>query len=408
MTYKGEKKKALLIAKELDVGSLVEGSVRKAANRVRVTVQLISAGTEEHLWSSHYDGTLDDIFAVQSEIAEKVAGELKVQLLQEEKRAIEKKPTDDTVAYTYYLQGAQLVQKQEEAPLRNALSLFEQALARDPGIARAQAGIADCYVWLAAGGYIPAQEGIDRGRAAATKALEMDPDLAEAHYSLARVMYLADEFQGSMRELKRALELNPSLAAAYADLADTSATLGNNQEMVRAAEKGYQLDPLSPRAVQWLGLAYFYAGRGEEAMEHWRKTLHLDPYRTHRNMFDYYVSRGEYGEAEKAVKEMERLSPTNQYTLLNRGYFAAVTGDERTAREMIAKLDRGAGMGTTSKAGYIYYALGDLDKFFEYQFRAAEDHTILASLLRCNPLFEKARRDPRFGEVFRKAGLPYE
>jgi adenylate cyclase len=406
MSFKKKEKTASEIARQLDVGTLVEGSVRKAGNRVRVTVQLISAEREEHLWSSHYDGSLDDVFAVQSEIAEKVAGELKVQLLLEEKRAIEKKPTEDTVAYTYLLQGIHLLQRGEEAPLRNALSLFEQALARDPRFARAQAGIAESYIWLFNWGYIPAQEGIDRGRAAATKALELDPDLAEAHYSLALVMFNADEYQGSMRELRRALELNPSLAVAYAQLADISTAFGDTQEMVRAAEKGYQLDPLSPRAMQWLGMAYFYTGRGEEAMEHWRKTLQLDPHRAYRNMFDYYVARGEYGEAEKAVKEMERLSPTNQYTLLNRGYLAALTGDEKTAREMIAKLDRGAGMGTTKFAGFIYYALGDIDRFFEYQFRAAEDHTLPVWLLRYSPLFEEARKDPRFGEVFRKAGLP--
>jgi adenylate cyclase len=407
MKYKGERKSVLDIGMELNSGSLVEGSIRKAGNRVRVTVQLIAGGTEEHLWSSHYDGTLDDIFAVQSEIAEKVAGELKVQLLQEERRAIEKKPTEDTVAYTYYLQGMQLLQRQEEAPLRNALSLFEQAVVRDPGFARAQAGIAESYVWLANWGHIPLQEGVDRGRAAATKALELDPDLAEAHYSLSLVMLMADENQGGMRELRRALELNPSLAAAYADLADISAGLGDTQEMVRAAEKGYQLDPLSPRAVAWQGAAYFYTGRGEEAMEHWRKTLQLDPYRAYRSMFDYYVARKEYGEAEKAVTEMERLSPTNQFTLLNRGYLAALTGDEKTAREMIAKLDRGAGMGSTVWAGYIYFALGDMDSFFEYQLRAAEDHTLSSANLRCSPLLEEARKDPRFGEVLRKAGMPY-
>ena len=222
------------------------------------------------------------------------------------------------------------------------------------------------------------------------------------------VMSMADEFQGSLRELRRALELNPSLAAAYLSLSDLSTTLGDTQEMLRAAEEAYRLDPLSPRTVTWLGGAYFFAGRGEEAMEHWRKTLHLDPYRTYRRMFDYYVSKGEYGEAEKAVKEMERLCPALDTTILNRGYLAASTGDEKTAREMIAKLDRGAGVGTTPEAGFIYYALGDLDRFFEYQFRAAKDHTLSAGLLRYSPLFEKARRDPRLEEAFRMAGIPYE
>jgi adenylate cyclase len=409
MSYKGEKKKASAIAKELEVGSLVEGSVRKAANRVRVTVQLISAINEEHLWSSHYDGTLDDIFAVQSDIATKVAGELKVQLLDSERRTISKKPTEDTVAYTYYLQGKQLLGRMEEVPLRDALRLFGQALARDPRFAKAQAGIAECYNGLANWGYISNQEGIDKGREAALKALEIDPDLAEAHYGLALVMFAVNEVMECMRETRKALELNPNLAEAYQQLSEMSAAIGDTQEMVRAAEKAYQLDPLSPRAVALLGNAYFWTGRGEEAMEHWKKTLHLDPLRTYRNMFDYYASRGEYEEAEKTVRELERMRPDNPYALLNRGYLAALTGDEKTARDTIARLEKkGAGWSGASLAGFIFLPLGDMDKFFEYMLRAAEDGTLFASTLRCSPLFEKARKDPRIVEVFRRSGLPSE
>ena len=410
MSYKGEKKKASQIAKELDAGGLVEGSVRKAGNKIRVTVQLINGGTEEHLWSEHYDGSLDDIFAVQSEIAEKVAGELKVQLLESDKKTLEKKPTEDTVAYTYYLRGLQLLNQLGQEPLRNALSLFEQAVARDPSFARAYAGMVDCYVWLASRGYIPFQEGIDKGRATVQKALELDPGLAEGHYALSRVMSMADDDQGSLRELGKALELNPNLAAAYVQLADESAVLGDTQEMVRAADKAYQLDPLSPSAISWVGMAYYWTGRGEEAMEHWKKTLHLEPYRTYRSMFDYYVSRGEYTEAESTVKELERLGPTLTFTYLNRGYLAALTGDEKTAREMIAKLDpgKGAGWSDAAFAGLIYYAMGDMDRFFEYMMGAAENHTFPAATIRLSPLFEKARKDSRMAEVFRRTGLQFE
>lgn len=407
MTYKKKEKKALEIAKELEVANLVEGSVRKAGNRVRVTVQLISAPSEEHLWSSHYDGSLDDIFAVQSEIAEKVAAELKIQLLASEKAAIEKRPTGDTEAYTDYLQGMQLVNLFEEQHLKDALTLFQRAVDRDPSFARAYAGMAEGYVSLADRGYMPVQEAINKGRAAAQRALELDQALAEAHFGMSKALYLADEFDGSIRELRRALELNPSMAAAYVQLSDESATLGDAKETVMAAERAYQLDPLSPRAVEYLGWAYFCAGKGEKAMEHWRKTLHLEPYRTYRYMFDYYVSKGDYARAEETVEEMEKLGPTLMATYLNRGYLAALTGDVETAQKMIAKLDPGKGLGSISSAGFVYYALGDIDKFFEYMFRAAENHSLVASDFRLSPLFEKARKDPRFGEVLKRAGLPY-
>ena len=406
--YKGTTKKVKEIAGELGVGSLLEGSVRKAGNKVRITAQLIDTESEGHLWAQNYDRQLEDVFAIQSEIAEKVAAELKIRLVDNEKRMIERKPTEDTVAYTFYLQGKQLLGRMGEAPLRDALGLFERALTRDSTFAKAQAGIADCYIWLANLSYISNQEGIDKGREAALKALAMDHDLAEAHYSLAMVMYAADENMGSLLELRKALELNPNLADAYLQLSDTSAAMGDNQEMVRAAEKAYQLDPLSPRAISWVGSAYLYTGRREEAMEHWKKTLHLDPFRTYRNMFDYYASGGEYDEAERTVRELEKADPDNPYTLLNRGYLAALTGDKKTARDMIAKLEeKGTGWAGAGLAGFIYLPLGDLDKFFECMLRAAENHGLFASTLRGSPLFEEARKDPRFGEVFRRAGLPY-
>ncbi|HXW37099.1 MAG TPA: ATPase domain-containing protein [Nitrososphaerales archaeon] len=409
MTYKNRERKAAEIGRELSVVSLIEGSVRKAGNRIRVTAQLINTDTEVHLWSSHYDKDMDDIFAVESDIAERVASELKIRLLDSEKHTIEKKATGDTVAYTYYLRGMQLARVGlGEEPLRQALSLFEDAVARDPKFARGYVGIAECYQGMANRGYIPYYEGLEKGRASALKALEMDPDLAEAHVRLSGIMLNVDENQKGTNELKEALELNPNLADAHAWVAIMAANLGDKEEMVRAAEKAYKLDPLAVGTITWLGWAYFWSGREREATEHWRKTRQLEPYVTYRSMFDYYVCKGDYKEAEKMVKEQERISPTVPSTYCNRGILAALTGDTKTAHEMITKLDKGEGWGTTSFAGFIYFALGDLGKFFDYQFRAAEDHTLFVSLLRCSPLYENARKDLRFGELLRKAGLPYE
>ncbi|HXW95679.1 MAG TPA: adenylate/guanylate cyclase domain-containing protein, partial [Nitrososphaerales archaeon] len=408
MNYKKKDKNASQIGRELKAGALVEGSVRKAGNRIRVTAQLINANTEKHLWSSHYDKDLDDIFAVQSDIAEKVAGELKVKLLDSEKREIEKKATGDTLAYTSFLQGKQLLNQLEEGPLRNALRFFEQALARDPRFARAYAGIASGYEILASEGHIAFQEAIEKGRAAALKALEIDPDLAEAHYALAEVMFMADEHQDCVLELRRAIELNPSLADAHLELAHESAATGNTSEMVRSVEKAYQLDPLDPDVIRYLGQYYLLAGREKDLLEHSRKTIHLNPYGTMRYMFDYYASKGDYTQAERAVEEMERMGPTLAFTYLNRGLLGALTGDKETAQKMIAKLEgKGTGWANSSLAGFIYLNLGETDRFFEYMFRAAEDHTLFASALRYNPLLKKARADPRIAEVFKKVGRPF-
>ncbi|HXW36955.1 MAG TPA: adenylate/guanylate cyclase domain-containing protein [Nitrososphaerales archaeon] len=410
MNYKGEKKSASQIGRELKAGALVEGSVRKVGNRIRVTAQLINANTEKHLWSSHYDKDLDDIFAVQSDIAERVAGELKVKLLDSERQAIEKKATADTMAYTDFLQGKQLLNQLEEGPLRNALAFFQQALTRDPRFARAYVGIATGYEILATEGHVSFQEAIDKGRDASHKALEIDPDLAEAHYAQAEIMFMADEHSKCVEELRKAIELNPSLADAYLELAHASAAAGDTSEMVNSCEKAYQLDPLDPDVIRYLGQYYLFAGREEQLLDHSKKTIHLNRYGTLRYMFDYYASKGDYAQAANAVSEMERIGPNLQVTYLNRGLLSALTGDEKTAHEMIDKLDygRGAGWANSSYAGFIYLTLGDLDKFFEYMFRAAGDHTLPASNVRYNPLLERARKDHRIVEVFRKAGRLYE
>ena len=405
MNYKGERKNASQIGSELKVGALVEGSIRKAGSRIRVTAQLIDANTEEHLWSSRYDRDLEDIFAVQTDIAEKVAAELKVHLVDSERHALEKKPTESTEAYADFLQGMQLVYKIEEVAIRQALSFFERAIERDAKFARAYAGLALCYNRLGMGGFVPWQEATKKGRATAMKSLELDPDLPEAHLRLAENMSMSDDFPGERMEVRRTLELNPNLAEAYVQQADVATIEDDLPGVVRAYEKAYQLDPLS-RAVAVLGSAYFWAGRDREALDQWKKALPLEPIRTNRRLFDYYASKNDLQEAERVVQELERMAPRVTGTYLNRGYLAAITGDTKTAREMIEKLEPTEG--ASHVAGFIYLALGDLDRFFEYMFRSVDDHTLPVADLRYNPLLEKARDDPRFAEIFRRVGLPYE
>lgn len=410
MSFKKKDKMVSEIAKQLSVGTVVEGSVRKAGNKIRVTVQVIDANTEGHLFSSNYDSDLDDIFSVQSDIAEKVAGSIPGIVLHPRAPAQTEKETQDTVAYTQFLQASQLVNESEEGPLRHALALFEQAVMRDREFARAYAGLAWCYNRLGNNGYMQWQEAIDKAKTAVMRALEIDPQLAEAHCRLAEIMFMADESLEARRtELKRALELNPNLAEAASAEAQEAGVAGDIKGMVEATERAYQLDPLSPATVRLLGISYLYAGRYEDALNHWKRTMHLNRYGTYRVMFDYYASRREYEEAEKALKELERIGPTLEFTYLNRGLFAALTGDTRTAYEMIGRLDstHSPGWARSSSAGYIYLALGNMDKFFEYMFRAADDHTLAVSALRYNPMLEKARSDSRFPEIFKRANITY-
>ena len=407
MQYKSTSKTVSQIGTELGVSSILEGSVRKAGNRLRMTAQLIDVSSQGHVWAHTYDRELDDVFAVQSDIAAKVADSLPSNLFSATGAVPAPKETPDIQAYMDFLQGQALTYQREEGPLRQSLRFFEQAVERDPSFSRAYAGTARCYIRLASEGFLSFSEAIEHARAAAEKALAINPDLAEAHSWLALLSYMADDpFEVTEKEVRKALELNPNLAEAYVTLGLIDAAKGDPRAWVSHCEAAYQLDPLSPRTIWVLGLAYFYSGRERDALEHWKRTLHLNPIDSYRRMTDYYISKGDLEKAGAMVKELERIGPTNPYAYLNRGYLAALQGDRTTAMEMIAKLDPPHEPGYVSSmyAGYIYLALGDVDRFFEYMFSAVKDHTLADVDLMYSPLFAEVRKDPRLTQLLNSIG----
>lgn len=397
------------IGRQLDAGWLLEGSVRKAGNRVRITVQLIQSSSDHHLWAQSYDRGIEDVFAIQTEIAEKVAAELQIRLAPTSLSPSPHQETGDTAAYLLFLQGQALVYKREEEPLRQALGFFEQAIATDPTFARAHAAASRAYQRLGNEGFIAWSEAIKSSRAAAQRALTISPNLAEAHVMLAEIAFMADEGVAEVEaEAQRALDANPNLGEALDLLGQVAATRGDLDAYVRHIEGAYRLDPLSPLTIGYLGTAYLFAGRAEEALEHWKRTLHLDPLSAYRGMADYYLAKGDLDGAETVVQKMEQLAPDGEWTHLNRGYLSALRGDSTTAHEMIKKLDatHGPGWARSQSAGYVYFALGDLDRFFEYMFTAARDHTIQVTRLLYSPLLAEARNDPRFQQLL--AMLPVD
>ena len=402
MNYKRKEKNVSEIGKELGVGTVVEGSVRKAANRIRVTVQVIDVATEEHVWAASYDDSLTDVFAVQSDISTKVAASLPASLAAAQAPATSRKDTQNLEAYLLFLQGQAIVYHREEAPLRQALKFFEKAIERDPTFARAHASAARAFIRLGEEGFISWSESIRSAREAAEKARAISPDLAEAHCILADISFMADDsWEVVQREAERAVELNPNLAEAHDVLGQLAGIRGDVDGYVAHIEEAYHLDPLSVLTIRYLGRAYFFAGRIEEALEHWRKTLSLDPLSAYRGIAEYQILKGDLEEAEKAVREMERIGPSSELTYLSRGQLAALRGDRPTAMSMIAKLDstREPGWSMSSSAGYIYLALGDTNKFFEYMFTAARDHTLQGTTLRYSPFLREIRDDPRYTEL---------
>lgn len=409
--YKKGEKKVGAIGKELGVATVVEGSVRRAANRIRVTVQVIDVATEEHLWTAKYDNDLDDIFAVQSEIATKVATSLPGSLAKTPVPVAELERPKETRAYLSYLQGQALISKRDEASLRKALEHFQRAVEADPTFARGYAGIAQAYINLGSEGYLTWTGAIEMGKAAAERASRLDPDLAEAHIYLAELAFMADDPAEILdREVRRALEINPNSAEARSILSSLAGTFGIMESYVTQADEAYRLDPISSDMIRRQGEAYFNSGRLEESFAHWTKNLELDPLDCYRGLAEYYMLKGEYDRAEEMVRELEKIAPNTDPALLARGYLAALKGDRDTALQVISKFDELFKKGTSrqSSIGYIYLALGDLDRFFEYMFAAAKNHTMQAVKVRLSPLFAVARRDPRFVLLVIMAGRPMQ
>ena len=400
MKYKGSQKTASEVGKELNVGSLLEGSVRKAGNRVRITAQLIDTSTEGHLWAQNYDRQLEDVFAIQSEIAEKVAGELKVRLVADEKRVIEQKPTENTEAYTFYLRGKRLVGERTEQAFRQALEIFEKAIELDPSFAKAYAGVAICHTFLVMDGYDAYERAAPRAELAAHKALSLNPDLAEAHATLADVDFLEDNLVNCEAEARRAVELNPSLPDAYDVLSDVALMKGDIDEGIRCLEAAYRLDPIVPRIIGRLGRTYFNAGRESEALQHWDKTVKLAPADTYRLLTEYNINKGDLEKAKEFFSKAVDVEPTSRWAMWMRGYIAGVTGDTKGAQDAIKEIEaKWFGATNLNDIAFVYYALGDLDSYFAYVNRATDQHTLRYSYVLYSPLFAKARVDPRY-QVF--------
>jgi len=397
MKYKGSQKGASEVGKELNAGTLIEGSVRKAGNRIRVTAQLIDAQTEGHIWAQNYDRQLEDVFAIQSEIAEKVAGELKVRIVEDEKRLIEKRPTDNSEAYTYYLRGKELVRERTEHSLRQSIGVFEKAVGIDPSFAKAHVGIAEGYWALVNDGYEPYEQAAPKAELSVKKALQLDPELSEAHAILALVYWQEDNIHGSEAEAKKAIELNPSVPDAYFILSNIAFINQDKEQGIKALEACYRLDPVRPHFVERLGQFYFFLGRESDAILHWEKTTQLAPAATYRSMAEYYLSKQDVGLARELYAKAEKLEPTHRWVTWMKGFLAAQAGDRDGAIATIKEIEsKWIGATSLNDIAFVYHGLGDLDSYFAYVDRATDQHTVRYWYVMYCPLFSEARQDPRY------------
>jgi adenylate cyclase len=410
MSYKGTNKKASEIGRELDVGTILEGSFRKAGNRIRVTAQLIDLRGDTHLWATNYDRELDDVFAIQSEIAVRIAESLKVRLIDKELRVLEKAPTVSTEAYAYYLKGIQMLTEGSDSSLRQALELFNTATKVDPSFARAYVAVGRCYAQFGVRSYLSFDESISGMKSAARRALELDPNLAEGHYLLSWVAWGEDDHGTDELEARRAIELNPNLSQAHSMLGMVKATDGYPNEGIRLLEVAHSLDPLNSETIRQLGRLYNYRGMKEKTLELCDKNLKIAPLTVSLILVNYYYLKGDYPSAERELEPLESLYPKDFEVICNRGYLSALEGNKAAVERVIAKLERDFPGGATlsRNIGYMMYYLGDSDAFFSAMDKAVEEHVLEPFSLRYSPLLEKARQDPRYSEIMRKNGLDLE
>jgi TolB-like protein/class 3 adenylate cyclase/Tfp pilus assembly protein PilF len=308
--WKGKQENIRKIGEQLNVETVLEGSVRKAGNRLRITAQLVNITDDSHLWSERYDREMEDVFVVQDEIARAIVEALKIKLAQQ--RPLITPPTEHIEAYTLYLQGRFHWNKRSKEGFERAIQYFEQALQIDPTYARAYAGLADCYTLLASYGHLDPQEGFPKAREAARKALDLDEMLAEAHASLAAIkLNHEQDIQGAQEEIERAIELNPNYATAHHWHAATLVGLGRVDEALAAIQRALELDPLSAIMRVTAGEIFQLTGRWQEAEGHLHKALELNPHLTGAQiaLATMLQLSGNWQRAEQELQRVIALAP---------------------------------------------------------------------------------------------------
>ena len=394
------------IAKQLGVANILEGSVQKSADQVRVNVQLIKAATDAHLWADTFDRKLTDIFAVESEIAKTIAETLQAKLSGSEEHAISFKPTADPAAHQLYLKGRFFWNKRTGDDLKKSVDYFNQAIAIDPKYALAYSGLSEAYVVLPgyAGG--TPQECNPKAKAAAKRALELDDTLAEAHTALGEAFFYDFDLSRSITEFQRAIELNPNYATAHHWYTDPLTALARYDDAIAEMKQALELDPLSLVINTTLGGTYYYARRYDEAIEQQRRTIYMDPgfYSAHENLGQALELKGAL---EAAIAEYQKARELNDdpFVLGLLGHAYASSNNRTEAVKILDQLQKLSTRRYVSAYSFalVYIGLGDKGEALRwleqsYQDRAGSD----IGFIKVEPLLDPLRGDPRFEALAEK------
>src|SRR6266853_1660313 len=411
MTYKRVRRPLPEIARELNVEAVVEGTVMRSGERVRITAQLIQVPDEKHLWAQSYEGDLQDTLALQNNVARAIAGEIRVTLNPREEAALKESKTVNTEAYEAYLKGRYFWNKRTGEGLKKAVDYFDRAIATDPAFARAYSGLADSYALMGDWEYgiLSPRDAFPRAKAAATKALALDDNLSEAHTSLAFILDLYEwGWASAEKEYKRALALNPGYATAHHWYAWHLMVVGRNEEGIAELTKAESLDPLSLIISADLADAFCIAGRYDESVQQSQKTIAMDPYFAvaHYQLGQALEQKQKHDEAIAEFRRAIELSDGNTTFESNLANAYAVSGRKEEAMKIVKDLEsrQSQDSSTGSNIALIYVGLGDNARAMIWLNKAYQARFNPSILLR--PVFDPLRSDPRFQDLLRRIGLP--
>ncbi len=411
MHYKGSSEPLPQVARELNVNGIVEGSVLRSGDRVRITAQLIQAPSDTHLWAKSYERDLRDVLRLQSEVAQAIANEIKAKVTPQEQARLARAHLINPEAHEAYLNGRYYWNLRTEEGLKKGMEYFQQAIEKDPDYALAYAGLADSYVVLTEWGLMAPKEGFPRAKAAASKALEIDETLAEAHVPLAAAKYGYEwDWAGGERELRRAIELNPGYASAHQWYAEYLSYTGRHNEAIAEIKRAQELDPLSPMVNQLVGGLLIFARRYDDAIAELRRTLELNPefYPAHMNLGYAYGQQKHYAEAISEYQKAIALQEGNPGLKAKLARAYALSGKRREALKIASDLRQLSKQRYVSAydAAQIYTALGDFDRAFVLLEKAYQEHASFLMLLQVEPANDPLRSDPRFQDLLRRMNFP--
>jgi TolB-like protein/lipopolysaccharide biosynthesis regulator YciM len=413
MAYKGTHKPLSEIARDLKVDAVVEGTVLKAGNRVRITAELVQVSTDHHLWADTYESQIGDVLALQNRVSSAIVDEIRINLSPEDKQRLAKNPSVSPDAYEDYLKGRYYWNRRSSEGFTKAIGYFEDATRRDPQYALAYAGLADCYGIIGATiyGSLPAAEAAPKAKAAAIRALEIDPSLAEAETSLATAKFNYDwDWAGAAQGFQRAIQMDPRYATAYQRYSLYSIAMGRFDESLEQIKRARELDPLSISINSSLGWRLYLARQYDRSIAQLRDTLELDPSYEwpHFILGQAYEQKREFNLARAELQKAVELSHNSPLMISALAHADALSGNQEEALRLLQQLMAQSKKQYVSPfyVGVVYIALGKTETAIDWMEKAFADHSNGLVFLKVEPELDPLRSNPRFIALQERLNFP--